>query len=267
MQRNITSELNYVLIKFNIGINAQNNFVITEKTLFLNKELSNAINNYIWPPVKERDVYHYTSHAQSILTSQRFRLNCIAKNYTSDEVQTFCNTHLMEEWLKDDSYKEDMVNTYIGCFANLNITLEEESKLWRNFAANDGVRLKFRITSINEDFRKIKYEELPAKQIEILQQLNSIAQKYSLKLLRQRLTTLSAFYLPAKKYGYENEYRISYRVWSSSNIQTLGVGADSYIELPINQDTAIGFRLDLLEYYANSKPEALPAGCVYSSRF
>ena len=200
----LTNEINEVLTTHSLEIISQSDISFTDKTLFLKIEISNRINNYIWSPVNTKDVYHFTNHSETIFSDNKFRLYSIAKNYTDHEVETFCKAHKMTSWLKSDAYKDDMANSFIGCFADTNICEDEEAKLWRTFAANDGVRLKFRITAQNENFRRIKYEKITAQPIQILAQLDAIAHKHNLKLLRQRLTTLAAFYLPAKDYEYEN---------------------------------------------------------------
>lgn len=262
----LTNEINEVLRAHSIEIITQDDIQINNNKLSLNKKLSNVINNYIWPPVNTKDVYHFTNHSETIFSDNKFRLYSIAKNYTAHEVETFCKAHKMTSWLKNDAYKDDMANSFIGCFSDTNICEDEEAKLWRTFAANDGVRLKFRITAQNEDFRRIKYEKITAQPIQILAQLDAIAHKHNLKLFRQRLTTLAAFYLPAKDYEYENEYRVLYRIWPSSTVSVFGSGIDSYIEIPLNDNTLIGFKLDLLECCANTKSLNLPSNCVYSLR-
>ena len=251
---------------------------ITEKTISdlvkQNAKLSDAITNFLWPSITSASVYHYTTRnaAESILKSGIFRLNNIANRYSEGEIVTFCKTHDLKGYLENDKngdpkYKHlIMPNTFYASFTDVSLTEDQEEYFWRNFANNDGVRLKIEITASNPNFRKLQYEQKQGKPIQLLSKLTScIRQKYSREFILKGISRLCSFYLSGKEYGIENEYRALYRVREGFGPQPKNDGAHSYIELPLNEMSECGYQLEIVEVHANERPN-MPNSYTFSKR-
>ena len=251
---------------------------ITDKTVSdlvkQNAKLSDAITNFLWPSITSASVYHYTSRkaAESILKTGIFRLNNIANRYSDGEIKTFCETHDLRGYLEKDENDEPkykhliMPNTFYASFTDVLLTKNQEEYFWRNFAACDGVRLKIEITASNPNFRKIQYEQTKGKPIPLLSELTEcIRRNYKLEFILKGISRLCAFYLSGKDYGIENEYRALYRVWEGFGPQQKNDGAHSYIELPLNEMSECGYRLNIVEVHAKMKPD-MPNSYEFSKR-
>ena len=239
-----------------------------------NAKLSDTITNFLWPSITSASVYHYTSKkaAESILTTGIFRLNNIANRYSDGEIVTFCKTHDLKGYLEKDENNEPkykhliMPNTFYSSFTDVSLTEDQEEYFWRNFAACDGVRLKIEITASNPNFRKLHYEQTKGEPIQLLSELTKcIREKYNREFILKGISRLCSFYLSGKDYGIENEYRALYRVWEGFGPQPKNDGAHSYIELPLNEMSDCGYRLNIVEVHANSKPN-MPSSYVFSKR-
>lgn len=251
---------------------------VTEKTVsdlvIPNAKLSNAITNFLWPSIASASVYHYTSKAaaESILNTNTFRLNNIAKRYHEGEIVTFCETHGLKGYLEEDGngdprYKHlIMPNTFYASFTDVSLTKNQEEYFWKEFAIYDGVRLKIEITASNPNFRKLQYEQTKGKPIQLLSELtNCIQDKYSREFILKGISRLCSFYLSGKDYGIESEYRALYRVWEGFGPQPKNDGAHSYIELPLNTMSECGYQLKIVEVHAKEKPK-MPNSYTFSKR-
>lgn len=181
MMNSMIADINAVLTKH--GIEKEiclSDVTITEKTFSdlvkPEAKLSDAITNHLWPSIKCASVYHFTSRdaAESIMKSGYFRLTNILKRFNEGEIETFCKTHGLNGYLeKDESgdpkYKHlIMPNTFYASFTDVSLTEEQEEWFWQNFAACDGVRLRFKITASNPNFRKLRYEQSEGSPIPLL---------------------------------------------------------------------------------------------------
>ncbi|EPD40532.1 hypothetical protein EZI45_29390 [Delftia tsuruhatensis] len=252
--------------------------IITDKTVSdfakQNARLSDAIINFFWPSIDHKTVYHYTSRsaAESILSEGIFRLNNIANRYNDGEIVTFCKAHDLKGYLEKDKNGDPkyrhliMPNTFYASFTDVSITKEREEYFWRNFSAVDGVRLKIEITALNPDFRKIHYEQVKGKPIKLLADLTKcIREKYNREFNLKGISRLCSFYLSGKDYGIENEYRALHRVWDGFGPQPKNDGAHYYIELPLNEMTECGYKLNIVEVHAADRPN-MASSYVFSKR-
>ncbi|PAU89808.1 hypothetical protein CK507_02765 [Pseudomonas sp. WN033] len=279
MMNSMIADINAVLAKH--GIEKEiclSDVTITEKTVsdFVKPEaeLSDAITNHLWPSIEIASVYHFTSRdaAESIMNSGTFRLTNIAKRFSEGEIETFCKTHNLNGYLKEDEngdpkYKHlIMPNTFYASFTGVSLTKDQEEWFWGNFAACDGVRLKFNITASNPNFRKLRYEQSEGTPIPLLYELSGcIREKYGREFILKGISRLCSFYLCGKDYGIENEYRALYRVWEGFGPQPKNSGELSYIELPLNEMSECGYKLEITEVHSVEQPE-MPSAYIFSKR-
>jgi hypothetical protein len=236
-------------------------------------KLSDAVTNFLWPSISTETVYHYTSKevAEKILNSGIFRLTNIGKRYNEGEITTFYITHKLSGYMgtNEDGIPNDkdlVENTYYASFTSTKLTTKQEEYFWTNFASYEGVRLKMEIKAINQNFRKIYYEQTNGKQIPLLMELgNLVADKYKRKFTLKRISTLCAFYLSGADYGKENEYRLLHRVWDNSGLQPKTDEKFSYLELPLNCMTECGYELKVVEVHAKEEIN-MPTSYVFSKR-
>lgn len=275
----LIEDINTILEKYKIGTSISlTDITITDKTVSdlvkQDAKLSNAIINHLWPSVKSKIVYHFTSKdaAESILNSGVFRFNNIEKRYNEGEIETFCKTHKLNGYLEKDEngnplYKGlIMPNTFYASFTDVSLTEKQEEYFWRIFSNDDGVRLKINITALNPDFRKLYYEQTKGHPIELLDHLsNCIQQKYNREFVLKGISRLCAFYLCGEDYGIEGEYRALYRVWENSSSKPKGLGAQSYVELLLGVMNECGYKLDIIEVHAREKPK-IPGKYTFSYR-
>lgn len=71
------------------------------------------------------------------------------------------------------------------------------------------------------------------------------------------ITRLCAFYLPEAKYGKEKEYRLMCKTWKEIGPQPTGKGPASYVEFPLGVMIESGYKLEILDVCANSRPNML----------
>ena len=237
-------------------------------------KLSEAITDFLWPSISSASVYHYTSKeaAESILKTGIFRLNNIENRYSEGEIVTFCNTHELQGYLDKDENDEPkykhliMPNTFYSSFTDTVLTTEQEEYFWRTFASCDGVRLKIEITASNPNFRKVRYEQIEGKPINLVAELTAcIRNKYSREFILKGFSRLCSFYLSGKNYGIENEYRALYRVWEGFGPQPKTDGKYSYIELPLNAMSECGYQLVITEVHSSERPN-MPNTYTFSRR-
>ena len=266
--RKLVGDINRILNEHGIQANILPSDILITDTKVTdgfkeNKKLSNAIIDHLWPSIKYADVYHFTQSdkAENIINNNIFRLNNIANRFNDGEIRTFCETHDLKGYLEIDesgepAYKHLMANTFYASFTDTSLTEEREEYFWNNFSQCNGARLKFKISAINSDFRKIFYEADICKPIPLLFSLTTqIREKYNREFILSGISKLCAFYLSGKDYGVEAEYRVLYRNWGNSpGPEPIGNGKESYFELPLNQMTACGFKFEIIEVCANEKP-------------
>lgn len=275
----LVADINTILAKNGIYDKITlSDITITEKTVSdlvkPNAKLSDAISNFFWPSITDATVYHYTSRSagENILNTGIFRFNNISNRYSDGEILTFCETHDLKGYLEKDENNEPkykhliMTNTFYSSFTDISLTKDQEEYFWRNFAACDGVRLKIQITASNPNFRKMHYEQTKGKPILLLSELTKcIREKYNREFILKGISRLCSFYLSGTDYGIENEYRALYRVWEGFGPQPKNDGTHSYIELPLDEMSECGYRLNIVEVQANKKP-AMPNSYAFSKR-
>ena len=280
-QRELIADINSILASHHVGVTiTQGDITCTENVLVdsgvSGEKLSNAIVSHIWPSVACRRVYHYTSKesAESILNSGVFRLGNIAKRFGEGEIKTFCRTHGLSGYLEpvDDLgtpyYKAKMMpRLFYASFTDTAVTDEQEEYFWRTFASCDGVRLEFEINAENPDFRKVYYEQFKDQSIGLLSELiTTIRDKYNVRFVLGGISRMCAFYLDGEDFGIENEYRLLYKVWPGFRQQPVTVGADSFIDLPLDGSMAkCGYSLTVREVQANERPD-IPHSFTFSQR-
>lgn len=266
---NLIKDINAILSKHGVKQSiCLSDITVTDKTVSdivkPDAKLSDAIADHLWPSIKLANVYHYTSKeaAEKILNTGIFRLNNIANRYNEGEIVTFCETHQLNGYLKKDNNGEPkyksliMPNTFYASFTDTLITNEQEEYFWRNFASSDGVRLEIKITALNHNFRKLRYEESKSSPIKLISELIDCTRiNYNREFILKGISRLCSFYLCGKDYGIENEYRILHRAWEDSGPQPIGSGAGSYIEVPLNKMSDFGYKLEVTEVHSVEKPD------------
>lgn len=275
----IVADINVVLLKHGIYEAMQpQDITVTDKTISdMAKpcpKLSNSITDHLWPSVPSATVYHYTSReaAESILNTGIFRLTNIEKRLNDGEIVTFCKTHKLNGYLETD---EDglpgyrtllMPQLFYASFTEAKLVPDEEEYFWRSFAAPDGVRLTINITAHNHNFRKIFYEPKPGMPISLLTDLISILrQKHSREFVLQGMSRLCAFYLCGQSYSREKEYRALFKTWPDLGPQPVGTGPTSYLEIPLNIRTDLGYEFKITEVHASTRP-SMPSNYTFSQR-
>ncbi|WP_299818087.1 hypothetical protein [uncultured Pontibacter sp.] len=181
-------------------------------------KLSEIIFDYYYPRPQISEFYHFTKldSAIKILTSEKFRLYNLIKNYDFDEFRTFYNDHNIDGYRKSyapngDLYeKHIMKQTYSLSLAKKSTlnNLQEDS-MWEVFAdCSKGVKLEFEVQSQHIDFRDIyyKYTSTPNHTL-LLKALEShFMSKYNRQFALSKISKIGGFYLPSS-YDIENETR------------------------------------------------------------
>lgn len=263
---NIVNTINIILNRNGIGkIVKLEDLTITEDTVSdlvkSNSILSDIIIDNIWPSISHEEVFHFTSSqaAESILMTNKFRLTNIEKRYKDNEIKTFCEAHNLKGYLELDAqgnpkYKSlIMPNTYYASFASEQISSVEEDYLWSSFASGDGVRFKLKITASNPNFRKIVYKQ-GKDPIALLNDLTeTIRDTYKREFILKGISRLCSFFL-GEDYKIENERRILYRDWGMLKTKPILNNGISYIEIPLNTMSEIGYKIEILEVCSRVKP-------------
>lgn len=235
-----------------------------------NPKLSNLIIEKIWPAIQTEEVYHYTSKdsAESILNTNEFRLYSLLKRFNDGEVKAFCNNHNLNGYLAtgvsgEPLYQTELMsNMYYASFADSKITNKQDEYLWRTFAPVDGVRLKLKIEASSDNFRQIVYEKSQGQGIQLLKELtDEIKNKFNRDFILKGISRLCAFYLE-EGYEVESEYRMLHRVWSDYPVKPSFDGHFHYVSFPLNQMSAIGFKISVLEIQTNEQLSIPDEYCV-----
>lgn len=264
----IVADINAILSKHGISETIQpQDITVTDKTVSDMAKpcprLSDAITGHLWPSICSATVYHYTSRdaAESIFSTDTFRLANIERRLTDGEIVTFCQTHGLRGYLELDASGSPTYRTllmpqlFYASFTEARLSLEDEEYFWRNFAASDGVRLTIDITAKNPNFRKIVYEPKPGTPIPLLIDLvSTIRQQHGREFVLQGISRLCAFYLCGQTYSREKEYRALFKTWPDFGPQPVGTGPTSYVEVPLNHMTDFGYKFRITEVHARTRP-------------
>jgi hypothetical protein len=275
----IVVEINAILAKHGIRETVDlHDITVTDKTVNdLAKplpKLSQLVADHLWPSVGSASVYHYTSRdaAESILSSGIFRLTNIEKRINDGEIATFCQTHGLTGYLVRDANGIPAYRTllmpqlYYGSFTETNLSSDEEEYFWRSFAQLDGVRLRLDISAKHPDFRRIVYEQKPGAPIPLLVDLfSTIRRQHGREFVLNHLSTLCSFYLCGQSYRREREYRALFKTWPDVGPQPVGKGPSSYVELPLNRKTELGYECRITEVHARDRPN-MPDEYTFSRR-
>lgn len=265
---NLVSDISETLSKYGIDDEISiDDITVTEKTVSdlvkPESKLSNAIINLLWPSIKSAVVYHYTSlkAAESILSTNIFRLYSIEKNLSESEIVTFCERFKVKGYLEKDekgSPKYETLiapNTFIASFTDTEPNIKKDQDLWNKFATNygsrEGARLKIEITASYPDFRKMRYHLKDDISINLFSDLSDcIEKKYNRQFIFKGISKICSFYLP-EECLIQNEHRILYRFWQGYNmLQPKNDGDYNFIELPIGTNSKNGYHLNILEVNA-----------------
>ncbi|MCV2445540.1 hypothetical protein [Acinetobacter bereziniae] len=210
----IIDEINKVLQEYGIVENiCRDDITITRNTICDHTggdgKLSRLINEYMWPNLSERIVYHFTNEklAKKIKSTQKIRLNDLSSNFWSNEVRSFCQHYNLHWNLNNDgerTFLNSLVkNLFFASFASTDINQRDENEMWRFFGEGSGFRLKLKIRNKSINFRKMHY----ITEESILKKIQLVAEKFNLKFSLRGISSLCAFGLP-NKFSYENEYRL-----------------------------------------------------------
>jgi hypothetical protein len=155
---------------------------------------------------------------------------------------------------------------YFASFTETNLSPAEEEYFWTNFAQIDGVRLRLNIRAKNPDFRKIVYEQRSGVPLPLLKDLMStIRQQHGREFVLQGISRLCSFYLCGQSYAREKEYRTLFKAWPDVGPQVVGTGPTSYINIPLNQMTELGYEFHVTEVHARTPP-SMPSHYTFSRR-
>jgi len=277
MRENLVADINELLRRYKVlGCISIDDLSITDRSVTdsSQEKLSELIINSIWPSIRSATVYHYTHKecAVSIINSGIFRLSNIEKRYDEGEIVAFCETHKLNGYLDKDTdgnpnyRKWLMPNIFYGSFTDTAISAEEEEYFWRVFAGSEGARLKIQIEATNTNLRHIYYEEKTGRPIPLLEEIRHCVKKHTgLEFTLRGISRLCAFYLPGEDYAHEKELRALHKTYEGWRVQPEGVGAVSYIEIPLGVENECGYKMTILEVQASEKLD-IPSHYEFSKR-
>ncbi|PSW63696.1 hypothetical protein C0W54_03575 [Photobacterium kishitanii] len=271
-ENDIVDDLNQIFRSYHFNrVVMRDELIIDDKVVISDSvsSLSDDIINFIWKNHNSKDLYHYTKRdaAENIVSSGLFRLNNIQNRVEEGEVIDFCERHSLNGYLELDEKNEPkyksiiMPNTFYASFTDVNISDTREKVLWSWFAGQHGVRLKFRVTARNSNFREMYYEENLDNRMSLLSDVfKLINTKYQRSFVLRGISRLSSFYLSG--YAEENEFRILHRMWNEDTLEAISYKETDYLEIPINGKETYGFSLELIEVYSD-----FPLNCPNSYLF
>jgi hypothetical protein len=234
------------------------------------QKLSLAIINMLWPSVHHADVYHYTSRsaADSILSSNRFRLTNIGSRIAEGEIKTFCEAHQLTGYLASSNGQPNYrmliePNTYYASFTAVDRDDTEEHSFWQSFGP---VRLRLTIAAQNPDFRRVYYEVTPGEPIPVLRAMaERIWKDYGRQWILGGVSRICSYYLAESRFGWEKEMRMLSRVWDGCPVQPTGTGPASYVELVLGEISPFGFKLSVTEVCSEERLN-VPEGVQFVRR-
>jgi hypothetical protein len=235
--------------------------------------LSTAVEAHVFPSVASANVFHFTSRAaaEEILNSNLLRLTNIEKRFADDEIRSFCEAHGLDGYLETDSSGDPkyrsllMSNTFYASFTDAALKPSDEAYFWQTFAPGDGVRLKFRISATNSDFRRVVYGPSSGQPIQLLRELSTLAQsQFNRHFVLKGVSRLCAFYLRSD-YAHESEYRALWREWPGLRLNPKGTAPATYVEIPMGAGNASGFEIHVVEA-CSADLLRVPAGVSFAHR-
>lgn len=275
MRESLVADINELLKKFKVsGCISIDDLIITDYSVTdsSQEKLSELVISSIWPSIRSATVYHYTrkEYAESILKTGIFRLTNIEKRYSDGEIEAFCEAHKLNGYLDRDTdgnpayRKWLMPNIFYGSFTDTSISAEEEEYFWGAFAFSDGARLKIQIEANNTNLRHIYYEAKSGRPIPLFDAIRQCVKKHTgLEFTLRGISRLCAFYL--RGYAHEKELRALYKTYEGWGMQPQGVGADSYIAIPLGVENECGYKMTILEVQASEELD-IPSHYEFSKR-
>ncbi len=276
-EKSIVIDINSILEKHGIAHRVlREGITITDKVVsdgvIDGSALSEAIIEKIWPSIRQETVYHYTTSdcAQEIASSGGFRLSCLSRRYRDKEVVDFCEVHGLKGYLELENgipkYRNlILANTFYASFTSTALDEDDERYFWREFGKGAGARFTIKVTSTNQNFRKIVYGGIDREPIPVLRDLSeTIGDKYHRHFTLAGISRLCAFYLPVT-FGKEYERRAVYRVWAESGISASFDGSHEYLQIPFGKMHDTGFQLDLVEIQSDDNV-SVPPGVLLTRR-
>lgn len=254
MEKEIINEMNKCLENTSIDERfiCFQNVSITQNGIVISSSsnMHQIIEDYVYPPIKTLDVYHYTDNtiAEDIKESNKFRLYNILKRYREGELSPFLHKFGFEKafdiygQLKEiESYKNIFYGSFIEAPSDNLKTNEMEY-----FDSLCETRLKFRITSSKGFFRKINYEN--DKCYTLFLNLKKVAEKYDKKFLIEGMSGRFASFCIDDSNNIENEYRAYWRHWSECDgfIVNKDENENFFIEIDLNKENFSGIKIELI---------------------
>lgn len=92
-----------------------------------------------------------------------------------------------------------------------------------------------------------------------------IRQRHGREFVLQGISRLRAFYLSGQSYSREKEYRVLFKTWPDVGPQSVGTGPTSFVEVPLNQMTDLGYEFRITEVHASARPK-MPDHYRFSQR-
>ncbi len=230
------------------------------------KKMSEIIFNHIYPKPTGKFFSHYTNFeaGKSIVTSGKFRMYSLLKNFKDDEYKHFYEVHGITVYQNETEifgvktvYKAQMSDIF-----SLFLTTEENDSptLWGHFAKNrTGVKLTFEINSKIPDFREVYYSSrLSPDRIPLMKDLfDKIEEKTGYPLNFTYISKIGAFFI---KGSFENEKEFRFLIkrdsdaYNAYNLKPKQYVDDiCYIELPFKSKFA-HFKLVKIEKGQNCDP-------------
>lgn len=213
-------------------------------------EMHQILEDYIYPPIKELEVYHYTSieAANNIRKNKNFRLYNILKRYHEGELSPFLSKFGFNEAF-DEYGKIKDINSYKNIFYASFVKVPEngiDTEEMKYFDSLNDKRLKFKIKSTKKFFRKIKYED--DKHFSLFLNLKKIANKYEKKFLIEGMSGRFASFCIDNSNKIENEYRIYWRHWNTDDGFSIKKDDDNdrFIEIKLNKENFSGIKIELI---------------------
>lgn len=252
----ILSEMNDFL-KRNTSIKEefilQNNIHITDNTVIIKSasKMHEVLEDYVYPPIEEMEVYHYTSKeaAVNIQETNILRFYNILKRYGEGELKPFLEKFGFNEAFDkfgELKYISDYENIFYCSFLKVPDDDEETDEM-KYLSELCDTRLKFRIKSTKGFFRKIKYDR--DANFHVLTGLRDIVNRKNKKFIVEGMSGRLASFCIDEDYKIENEYRTYWRHWSKDDGFTIhqDENEDKYIEVILEEDNFSGIKIELLK--------------------
>ena len=230
------------------------NIIITSRSVIIKSDsnIHQLLEDYMYPPIEELEVFHYTSEEayNNIINNQQFRLYNILKRYGEGELSPFLKKFGFDEAF-DTSGNIKNIEFYQNIFYASFIKVPEDgidTEEMKYFDKLCETRLKFKITSTKNTFRKIRYSN--DEYFTFFLKLKEIINNHGKKFIIEGMSTRFATFCIDDNNEIENEYRIYWRYWDTKT-NGLSVKKDNednnYISLDFNMDNFTGIKIELIE--------------------